>query len=214
MKTIDLSHVLHEQISVFPGTPQPVFGSAATYEAHGYRETKICMYSHVGTHVDVPAHIFPNGRTISDYAPSAFIGRAVTVDCTGLAGGAEVPLERVGQLRPMADTAEFLLFYTGYSAKWGSESYLTGYPVLSDEMMQYIINGGYKGVGFDTLGPDAAQDEALSRHLELLKNGLLIYENLANLEQLGERPFTFIGLPLNIEGAEGAPCRAVALLDE
>jgi kynurenine formamidase len=39
------------------------------------------------------------------------------------------------------------------------------------------------------------------------------YENLANLDQVAGKRFTFIGFPLRLRGAHGGPTRAVALLE-
>jgi kynurenine formamidase len=43
---------------------------------------------------------------------------------------------------------------------------------------------------------------------------VILIENLANLSAIGERRFTFVGLPLKIKGGTGSPIRAVALVDE
>jgi kynurenine formamidase len=40
------------------------------------------------------------------------------------------------------------------------------------------------------------------------------FENLANLDQVVGRRFTFIGFPLRIRGGTGSPVRAVAVLDD
>ena len=40
------------------------------------------------------------------------------------------------------------------------------------------------------------------------------YENLARLDELLDRRFTFVGFPLKLVGAHGGPTRAVALLDD
>jgi kynurenine formamidase len=40
------------------------------------------------------------------------------------------------------------------------------------------------------------------------------YENLANLDQLVGRRFTFAGFPLKLRGGHGGPTRAVALIEE
>jgi kynurenine formamidase len=42
---------------------------------------------------------------------------------------------------------------------------------------------------------------------------VVIVEGLTNLEKLPER-FTFAGFPLNIEGRDGSPIRAVAIVDD
>ena len=48
----------------------------------------------------------------------------------------------------------------------------------------------------------------------LLGQGVLLAENLANLDQLPQdRPFLFIALPLRIQGGTGSPVRAIAVLD-
>jgi kynurenine formamidase len=43
--------------------------------------------------------------------------------------------------------------------------------------------------------------------------GITHYENLANLEEVVGRRFTFVGFPLRIRGGTGSPVRAVAVLD-
>ncbi len=56
----------------------------------------------------------------------------------------------------------------------------------------------------------------LSEDLEynLLKNKIITYTDLINLDQLPmEREFLFIGLPLKLKDCDGSPVRAVALLD-
>jgi len=57
----------------------------------------------------------------------------------------------------------------------------------------------------------------LSEPLEraLLGKGILTYTDLQGLEQLPKnRDFQFYGFPLRIEGGDGSPVRAVAVLDE
>jgi kynurenine formamidase len=44
--------------------------------------------------------------------------------------------------------------------------------------------------------------------------GITHYENLANLDQVLDRRFVFVGFPLKLKGAHGGPTRAVALVEE
>lgn len=50
-------------------------------------------------------------------------------------------------------------------------------------------------------------------HRIVLGAGLVIVENLTNLEGLIGRAFRFAALPLKYENADGAPVRAVAFVD-
>ena len=106
---------------------------------------------------------------------------------------------------------DFLLFRTGWSAYWRTPQYESGYPVLSDEAADYIARSGCKGVGFDTLGPDAPDDVTLKNHRKLLASGRRIL--IENLNRLGGCPgdvFHFAAFPLLWKNADAAPVRAVA----
>ena len=44
------------------------------------------------------------------------------------------------------------------------------YPCIDDEVMDYILKGIYKGIGFDVMGLDPIADENLTRHKKLFEN--------------------------------------------
>lgn len=46
------------------------------------------------------------------------------------------------------------------------------------------------------------------------KHGITHYENLANLEEVVGKCFTFAGFPLRFRGGTGSPVRAVAIFEE
>lgn len=48
---------------------------------------------------------------------------------------------------------------------------------------------------------------------ELLRQGIITYTHLVNLEQLTDE-FLFIGLPLKIAQGDGSPIRAIAMINE
>ena len=65
------------------------------------------------------------------------------------------------------------------------------------------------------IGIDPIADEGLTRHRLLLsQRDIVIIENLTNLDKIGEGLFLFAALPLKYENADGAPVRAVAMLEE
>jgi kynurenine formamidase len=33
-------------------------------DRHGFREKRLTLYSHTGTHIDAPAHMLPGGKTL------------------------------------------------------------------------------------------------------------------------------------------------------
>ena len=57
MRVYDLTHTISEDILVWPGTEQPRLSEGSTFERDGFRETRLELFSHVGTHMDAPAHM-------------------------------------------------------------------------------------------------------------------------------------------------------------
>ena len=68
MSILDLTHYLEAGMPVYPGTEPPVLEEANTISRDGFREKKITLYSHTGTHMDAPAHILPGAPTLDEIA--------------------------------------------------------------------------------------------------------------------------------------------------
>lgn len=213
MKIIDLTQLISETMPVYPGTEQPRLTVANTHEKDGFRETLISFYSHTGTHMDAPFHIFAD-RTYLDALPvEQFVGKALVIDCKDVGEGGIIGMEYID--RSLADEADFLLFHTGWDAHWGTEKYFGEYPVVSMEVCQYALDSRKKGVGFDVIGIDPISDGNLTRHRMLLsQRDMVIIENLTNLGKIGNGLFTFAALPLKYQNADGAPIRAIAMIEE
>lgn len=215
MKVIDLTQTICRDMPVFPGTAPARLEVANTFETDGFRETMLRITSHTGTHMDAPYHLFPKGTKLDEIPAEQFVGKALVIDCRDLKAGDEVGMERIEAVRKMADKADFLLFNTGWDQNWGKEEYFGNYPVISMEICQYALDSGKKGVGFDTIGIDPVAEMTLPRHKKLLGNrDMVIMENLTHLDKIGGGLFTLAALPLKYQEADGAPFRAVAIIEE
>lgn len=211
MKVIDLTYTIKEEMTVFPGTEMPKLINTSNYEKDGFRETSISIYSHVGTHMDPPAHIYPDRTTLDEFPASQFIGKGLVIDCRDLNEGEDITIDCILKYGEKAEKVDFLLFNTGWDKYWGTDKYFGDYPCVNDDVLDYVLNGNYKGIGFDTIGIDPVSDENLSRHKKLFKDKDIVnIENLKNLELCGEEIFKFSCCPLKIENSDGAPVRAIA----
>lgn len=210
MKIIDLTHTITEDMPVFPGTPRPQLSAVASYSSDGYHETLIHMFSHVGTHVDAPGHIFEKGLSLDSLPLTKFIGHAVVIDCRQLTSGEDITMNELKATGEDVLSADFLLFNTGWDRFWGAKEYSGNYPCIDDEVIDFILKENFKGIGFDVMGVDPVADISLHRHKRLLKHNILIVENLTNLDQCCVGLFNFSCFPLKIRNADGAPTRAVA----
>lgn len=214
MHIVDLTHMIEPAMPVYPGSMQPELHPVSTCERDGYKETLLEFYSHTGTHMDAPAHIFRDGLALDQLPADRFAGKALVIDCGGAGAGTILGMERLSGVRELADQAEFLLFRTGWDRFWGQEAYFDNYPVLGADVAEYLITSGKKGVGVDTISVDPMRDHRLTLHHRLLAGGsLVILENLTNLTAVGTGLFTLCALPLKYREADGAPVRAIGLLE-
>lgn len=209
MKVIDLTHTISEDMPVFPGSETPKSTTKSTYEKDGFKETLLQMYSHVGTHMDPPAHIFANQKTLDQFSPEQFIGKALVVDCRDLKEGQAITIDKINIDK--AKLADFLLFNLGWDKRWNLDTYFNDYPCIDDTVLEFILNSNFKGIGFDVMGLDLLRDENLTRHKALFKDTDIVnIENLTNLDQCGNDLFWFSCFPLKIENCDGFPIRAIA----
>ncbi|HKK94859.1 MAG TPA: cyclase family protein [Anaerovoracaceae bacterium] len=211
MKVIDLTHVIKENMPAYPGTLPPKFEPANTYEKDGFKETYISMYTHTGTHMDPPAHLFKGRTTLDEFPPDQFIGKALVIDCRALDEGDKITMDLINKYGSLCDEANFLLFNLGWDKRWGTEEFFGDYPCIDNEVLDYIIKGDYKGIGFDVIGLDPISDDNLTRHKKLFKEKDIVnIENLKNLDQCGGGLFWFSCYPLLLKDSDGSPIRAIA----
>ena len=118
MKVIDLTHTVSEGMPVYPGTKPPEFVSANDYESDGFKETLLQIYTHTGTHIDPPSHIYADRTALDMFSAERFIGKALVIDCRNLNDGEEITVEMVNGYGDKALNADFLLFNTGWDKRW------------------------------------------------------------------------------------------------
>lgn len=210
MKVIDLTHKICEDMPVYPGTETPKLTPANSYAEHGFKETLLQMFSHTGTHMDPPAHLFEGRTTLDEFPPEQFMGKALVIDCRGLKEGDKITMDFIEKYGDLPYAADFLLFNTGWDKYWGKPEYFGDYPCIDNDVLEFILEGDYKGIGFDTIGLDPIADVNLTLHKKLFVKNIVNIENLKDLHLCGEGLFNFSCFPLKTEDADGSPIRAIA----
>ena len=215
MHAVDLTHVIEEQMPVYPGTEGPKLVPANSYAESGFRETCLTMYSHTGTHMDAPAHLYPTGKTLDVLPITQFSGTAVVIHCSELQAGERIAMHKrlhgpKGSYSTNPDhMPDAHRDFTGWSRYWGQAAYYGDYPYITHQVADWLLKTGKKGIGLDTIGLDPIADETLTLHRKLLADDrMVIIENLTNLEQVGDGVVFFCALPLKQADADGAPIRA------
>jgi kynurenine formamidase len=207
MKLYDLSHQLNNETPVFPGMNKPQFIPAATFEKNGYRETHLSFDSHTGTHIDAPAHMLPNGKTLDQLPVDTFSGKALIISVPE--NTARIEKELLLPFEEQLEGVDFVLFKTGWSKYWRAARYFENFPTLSADTVEWLLTFSLKGIGFDVISADPVDSTSYPNHFSILSKGLVIIENLRFPDALAETDGNFFCFPLAYENADGSPVRAV-----
>jgi len=200
----------------------------------------IAMGSHVGTHIDALCHFSCGGHLyggidvenlqsytggLEKYAVATIapiIRRGVLIDLAPhepLAEDWEVSPEHLqAACKVEIRAGDVVLLRTGWgryfedARRFVNETRIPG-PGLA--AAKWLSARGIYAAGSDTVAFEKSPDAAMPVHVHLLvDSGIHIIEclNLEELASAGIDEFTFIGIPMKIRGATGAPVRPLALV--
>ena len=187
MKIYDISQEVFS-CAVYPGDPQPekqtLYSTAA---GDLYNLTSFAMCAHNGTHVDAPFHFLHHGKTVEQMDLSVFVG-----DCYVARHEGDVT----------AEAAQEILKKSGGAAR----ILIAGNATVTAEAAAEFAAGGIKLLGNEgqTVGPEKAP---MRVHLILLRQEIALLEGIV-LKDVPEGRYFLSAAPLNLAGADGAPCRA------
>ncbi len=199
---IDLTQTFSASIPVYPGDPAPKVEQFATLDKDGFVDHQVTTGMHVGTHIDAPQHFVDGGAAISDIDVARFFGRGVLIDARPK-NPIDLDLLTGKDIQP----GDIVLICTNWTLKFGQPDYYYSYPELSEALAKALIEKKVSMIGLDTPSPDRPP---FPIHKLLLKNDILLIENLTNLEQLFNTPkFQVIALPAKWQTNAG-PVRVVA----
>ena len=215
MKVIDLTLTISEQIPTFPGSPQPNFINWETLEKDGYNLELLFLSSHTGTHIDAPYHFLKDGQKIHQIVTRRLVTEAILIKIRKGANQsiAKDDIQKFERKYGKIDDGSTVIFHTGWQKNLKKESYFLRNPGLAVSAAKYLASKKINLVGIDSPSIDLGKDSKFSVHHILAKSGILIVENLANLEKINSEMFHLIVAPLKLKDATGSPVRAMALTD-
>lgn len=202
MKVIDLSVVVNENTPAYPGDPKIKIEKLGTFDKDTYNDHKVAFGIHSsGTHIDAPLHMVKDGKSLDQIPIEKFIGKGKLVKVEG-----DFDLETIKKAG--IQEGGIVLFYTGMTEFYGQDDkyYRDERPEMTEDVANYLVEKKIKMIGLDMCSPDK---EPFPVHRILLKNEILIIENMTNLDQLKNQEFTVYALPINLQ-LDGGPARVIA----
>ena len=151
------------------------------------------MCAHNGTHIDAPFHFLHNGKTVDQIELSIFVG-----DCYVARHEGNVTAADAEEILKKADGAERIL--------------IAGKTTVTAEAAEVFATNGIRLLGNEgqTVGPE---DAPMQVHLIFLRAGIALLEGIV-LDKVPEGQYFLSAAPLNLGGADGAPCRAYLIQEE
>ena len=123
-------------------------------------------------------------------------------DCSGNSEIDLTPDERSQIIK-----GDIVLVRTGMDEKWGTDSYYEDYPVVTESLVDFLVERQIAIFGVDSPGPDKYPYPA---HVKFFGANICILENLCNLRPLvGQDNVEVFAFPLKLN-ADSSPVRAVA----
>ncbi|MGI8419943.1 MAG: cyclase family protein [Candidatus Levyibacteriota bacterium] len=203
MKFIDLTHTFIDAMPVFPGDPPASLIQTAFIEKDGNNDHTLTTAMHAGTHMDAPLHMITDGKRIDELSLEQFFGNGVLIDARGKK---EINTDLLEGL--IIEEGSVVLLFTDFGKKYHTTEYFSDYPEITEEFVKRLIDLKVKMIGMDTSSPE--HNPPWKIHKALLKNHILILENLTNLDQLLTiDDFEVIALPTKLRAA-AAPIRVIA----
>lgn len=179
---------------VYPGDPVPQKQTVSSMEAGDmYNLTAFSMCAHNGTHIDAPCHFIKDGKAVDEIPLSVYIGDCYVARFNG-------ELNKTDALNILRN-----------ASKAGADRriLIAGNAVVTEDAAHAFANAGILLLGNEsqTVGPAESPMEV---HKILLGSNVILLEGI-RLDNIPEGVYFLNCAPLNLQFADGSPCRAVLI---
>jgi arylformamidase len=174
------------------------------------------MVNHLGTHMEVPYHLRPDGVDLARFPVDRTLGPARILDVGRPPPGVSIGLEEIKQASRRAggvQPGEIVFVRTGWSDRFDTPEYLKS-PWFRPEALTWLVDQGMVLFGTESAGVEELTSTTHESHLALFDRNVALIENLANMQALVDRTRAIaVCTPLAISGLEAWPVRVLAVLD-
>lgn len=202
----DITITLGKEAADWPGNPPYQRRLVKRIKNGDFFDTsQIIMTTHVGTHVDTPAHYIENGNNLDSYSIQRWI---LPAHVASIKNEEIVQPDELIHLDIKPGDALLLKTANSRSPQLSNGIFNNKYVYMSLEAAEFCVKGKVGLIGIDYNSVDSYEGKNSPVHNILLSNDILILECI-NLRGVSPGRYTLFCLPMKIAGAEGAPARAV-----
>ncbi len=217
-RVIFLSYPITGQKAYYGGNRLNIETLIKRQEDRYNQETALTISSHSGTHMDFPAHFFPDGKKGDEYPPDFFIFHKAAVADLDLRENRR--MVDVDIINKALDTdIDLLLIKTHYCEIRDQDSYWKDSPVVSASLCDYLRSRftRLRAVGFDLISITSQRDKIEGRRahktfLDGSKGREIIPIEDVDLREVSRNTHfkRVTAAPLFFENMDGSPCLLIA----
>mgnify|MGYP001200496444 FL=1 len=203
-KIIDLSHPLYDGMSTYPSDPDVSIIKEKDILSDRTLLHRFSMGTHTGTHLDAPAHMIRDGKTLDDFPLETFFGRSVKIND-----------KTINDLKNIGIKIDGIIYDSGWYKNYNNSKifYGSNRPIIPNQLVEQAQKMSIKFFGCDLPSVDSSGSKDKPIHNGLLGMDIILYESLTNLDKLPiMSPFDFYGFPLRFKNLDGSPVRAIAVI--
>lgn len=205
MKVHDITVAISSELPVYPGDPKIEIQRTLSLDAGDIcNVSHLSCGSHIGTHVDPPAHFVRGGVALDELPLDVLIGEARVADV------GEVDVIDLATVQALdLNGVTRILFKTRNSRLWSApHEFERNFVYLDTPAAEFLVEAGVRLVGIDYLSIEKFNFEAPTTHLALLGNDVIVVEGL-DLSKVAPGDYELICLPIKIKEGDGGPARVV-----
>lgn len=204
-EVIDITVPLRAGMPTWPTSPGYSLETSETEEQGDLvRNSLLTTDVHCGTHIDAPSHFLADGETVDELRLDLFMGEALVIDVPDVQ---EITPSVLEDLQIPAGTVRLLLKTRNAGWLLSNDDFRADFAALTVSSSEWMVDRDIRLVGIDYLSIELFGGDH-ETHRKLLRAGTVVVEGL-DLSQVGPGVYELICLPMRLQGAEGAPVRAV-----
>ena len=208
---IDISH------TVVPGedADRPFAIQKSLLQDKTFRYDILKTHSHVGCHVEVGAHFYEGGKSITDYPLERFHGSGVLLSVKEMAVDADYCEKSIGNIIRDGDIV-VIRNDTGIKLT-KQQLYMEGedrLPKLSPSAAKWFAKYNPKLMVLDYIRFGEDIEETREFHDILMSLDVNFVEFVDNLDKITKDRFYVMALPYKVQGLDSSFCRAIVIQEK
>lgn len=207
-RVIDISH------TVKPGEnpDRPFAVQRGLLADRTFKYDVLLTHTHVGTHVECPAHFFDEGKSVTDLPLDRFHGRGVLLPLTEMKTGVDYCRTKLDDIILPED---IVVIRNDTKCRPTKEALYSGepgeLPALDLATADYFMEKRVKMLVLDNIKIGGDIDEGRRFHDILMGEDACFVEIVENLHSITRRAFYVMALPYKAAGMDSGWARAIVI---